>query len=152
SARILHGFFEDFLEGGCEMNWKQRSISIVAMTAVFVLMAGCKSNTQQATNATGDSAQTATGPAASPAGTAVAPAGAPAAASSPTRPAASGSWAAPMPQTRAAAAPAAPAAQTAPAAPAAPPPPSAVDLPVGTELRVRLDDDLGSKISQSGQA
>jgi hypothetical protein len=36
------------------------------------------------------------------------------------------------------------------AAPQAPPPPAAVDLPAGTHLRVRLDEDLGSKISQPG--
>jgi hypothetical protein len=35
--------------------------------------------------------------------------------------------------------------------PQAPPPPSAVDLPAGTHLRVRLDEDLGSKISQPGE-
>ncbi|MGC9223542.1 MAG: hypothetical protein ACP5E2_06425 [Terracidiphilus sp.] len=32
----------------------------------------------------------------------------------------------------------------------APPPPSVVDLPAGTNLSVRLDQDLGSKISQPG--
>lgn len=35
---------------------------------------------------------------------------------------------------------------------AAPPPPAAVDLPAGTDLRVRLDQDLGSKISHSGDS
>ncbi len=39
----------------------------------------------------------------------------------------------------------------APAAPQPPPPPQAVDLPAGTHLRVRLDEDLGSKISQPGE-
>lgn len=38
------------------------------------------------------------------------------------------------------------------AAPQPPPPPAAVDLPAGTEVRVRLDDDLGSKISNPGDA
>ncbi len=38
------------------------------------------------------------------------------------------------------------------AAPATPPPPAAVVIPAGTTLRVRLDDDLGSKISQPGQS
>lgn len=37
-------------------------------------------------------------------------------------------------------------------APQTPPPPAAVNLPSGTELRVRLDSDLGSKISQPGDA
>lgn len=41
--------------------------------------------------------------------------------------------------------PSAPAAQT-------PPPPTVVELPVHTELRVRLDEDLGSKISTPGQS
>ena len=50
--------------------------------------------------------------------------------------------------------PAAPGQTTAPseqaAAPAPPPPPAVVTLPSGTEIRVRLDSDLGSKISQPG--
>ncbi|HVN94328.1 MAG TPA: hypothetical protein VMT38_11555 [Terracidiphilus sp.] len=36
------------------------------------------------------------------------------------------------------------------AAPQTPPPPAAVDLPAGTRIHVRLDQDLGSKISQPG--
>ena len=44
-----------------------------------------------------------------------------------------------------------PAAAGAPA-PQAPPPPAVVELPVGTRLRVRLDQDLGSKISQPGDS
>jgi hypothetical protein len=52
-------------------------------------------------------------------------------------------------------APSAPGQPTAPnsqqaAAPQAPPPPVVVELPAGTEIRVRLDSDLGSKISQPG--
>jgi hypothetical protein len=35
-------------------------------------------------------------------------------------------------------------------APQAPPPPAVVELPAGTTLRIRLDQDLGSKISQPG--
>lgn len=42
-------------------------------------------------------------------------------------------------------------AQNAPAAPQPPPPRAAIDLPPGTRLRVRLDEDLGSKISQTGE-
>jgi hypothetical protein len=34
----------------------------------------------------------------------------------------------------------------------APPPPAVVDLPVGTRLHVRLDQDLGSKISHPGDS
>jgi hypothetical protein len=36
--------------------------------------------------------------------------------------------------------------------PQAPPPPAVVELPTGTRLRVRLDQDLGSKISQPGDS
>lgn len=39
----------------------------------------------------------------------------------------------------------------APAQPAAPPPAARVTVPAGTPIRVRLDEDLGSKISQPGQ-
>ncbi len=42
------------------------------------------------------------------------------------------------------------AAQPGTGAPQGPPPPQVVDLPAGTRLRVRLDQDLGSKISQPG--
>lgn len=42
-------------------------------------------------------------------------------------------------------------AQGAASAPQTPPPPAAVDLPSGTRLRVRLEEDLGSKISQPGE-
>jgi hypothetical protein len=53
--------------------------------------------------------------------------------------------------------PAAPAQSAAPArqqaaAPAPPPPPAVITLPAGTPIRVRLDQDLGSKISQPGDS
>lgn len=38
------------------------------------------------------------------------------------------------------------------ATPQTPPPPTAIDLPADTRLRVRLDQDLGSKISQPGDS
>ena len=38
------------------------------------------------------------------------------------------------------------------AAPATPPPPAVITLPSGTPIRVRLDQDLGSKISQPGDS
>lgn len=38
------------------------------------------------------------------------------------------------------------------AAPATPPPPAVIELPAETSLPVRLDSDLGSQISQPGQA
>lgn len=47
---------------------------------------------------------------------------------------------------------AAPAGQQQAAAPQAPPPPVVIDLPAGTDIRVRLDSDLGSKISQPGDS
>ena len=37
-------------------------------------------------------------------------------------------------------------------APSAPPPPAVVNLPAGTQLRVRLDEDLGSKINRPGDS
>jgi hypothetical protein len=36
--------------------------------------------------------------------------------------------------------------------PSAPPPPATIDLPVGTRIHVRLDQDLGSKISKPGDS
>jgi hypothetical protein len=41
-------------------------------------------------------------------------------------------------------------AQSAAPTPQAPPPPKVIDLPRGAHLRIRLDQDLGSKISQTG--
>ncbi|MGA8529736.1 MAG: hypothetical protein WB622_08480 [Acidobacteriaceae bacterium] len=41
---------------------------------------------------------------------------------------------------------------SAPAEPATPPPAARITIPAGTRLRVRLDEDLGSKISQPGQS
>lgn len=38
----------------------------------------------------------------------------------------------------------------APSQPTEPPPPTQVELPAGTEVRVRLDQDLGSKINNAG--
>ncbi len=40
----------------------------------------------------------------------------------------------------------------APSAPMPPPPPAVVTLPAGSRIRVRLDSDLGSKISQPGDS
>jgi hypothetical protein len=44
------------------------------------------------------------------------------------------------------------ASQPAASTPQAPPPPTVVDLPAGTRIRVRLDQDLGSKISRAGDS
>jgi hypothetical protein len=78
---------------------------------------------------------------------------------SPSQPAAQGSAAAPAstPQSQPPASSAAPAAPNAassatPAQPATPPPPAVVEIPAGTRVRVRLDEAVGSRISQPGQA
>jgi hypothetical protein len=42
--------------------------------------------------------------------------------------------------------------QSAPHQPAPPPPPQVVELPAGTSIRVRLDQELSSKDSQAGQS
>jgi hypothetical protein len=115
------------------------------MLFMFMLVTGCKSgNQQQATNPT-DQTQQDGQPAAN------APAANPPAQTQQSAPVQQ----APAPRPRAATQPAtsqpAPAAtQPSTAAPKTPPAPQAIDLPAGTRIRVRLDEDLGSKISQAG--
>ncbi len=104
---------------------RRTGIFAAAALALTLVAAGCKSSAPT-TSQTADNGQAAT--AAQPA--------AGSAASGSAAPAAAG---------------AAPAASAAPV-PQPPPPPAAVDLPEGTELRVRLDADLGSKISQPGDS
>lgn len=115
-----------------------RTFSIVAHLglAATLILGGCKSNSNANAPAAGQTAQQ---PAADGSQPAAAPAGEPAAASS----------SAPAQATQPGAPVAAP--QRA-AAPAPPPPPAVVNLPEGTQLPVRLDTDLGSAISQAGQA
>ncbi|HVU47045.1 MAG TPA: hypothetical protein VHD85_13025 [Terracidiphilus sp.] len=110
---------------------RRTGILAAAALAMALVVAGCKSSTPATTQPATDNGQaaTATQPGASPA--TGASSGAPASA-----PAAAGP---------------APVSSAAPA-PQAPPPPAAVDLPEGTQLRVRLDEDLGSKISQPGDS
>ncbi len=93
-----------------------------ATLAASLFVAGCKSNNAAPANSSSESQQPAAG-----------------------QPAAD--------QSSSAAAPAAgaPAGQQA-AAPQAPPPPAVITLPSGTPIRVRLDQDLGSKISQPGDS
>jgi len=70
------------------------------------------------------------------------------------QPAAANNPPAPPPDTTAPAQPPASAptqASSAPAPAAAPPPAARVTIPAGTPIRVRLDEDLGSKISQAGE-
>ncbi len=95
---------------------------VAASLAATILLAGCsKSTPQQAVNT----------PAQSP----------PAQANNPPAP----------PPDQSGAAPTSPSAQAPAAPPATAPPPPTVVIPVDTRLRVRLDEDLGSKISQPGQ-
>lgn len=106
------------------MNFHRKHISKAALAAAILLTAaGCKSNNQQAANESQPAANQAQQ--AGPAGD-QGPAGAQGRADR-QRDETSGRR-----------------------APQAPPPPAAVDLPAGTQLRVRLDEDLGSKISQPG--
>ena len=101
--------------------------SATVALAIALSLAGCKSNPAPPANqptATADNSQPAPGQPSSMQPASPAPAGTPATA---------------------------PAGQQA-AAPAPPPPPAVVTLPSGTEIRVRLDTDLGSKISQPGDS
>jgi len=105
------------------MIFHRKSLPIAAMAFLLTLTCdGCKSNTQASSQ--------------------------PSTASSPSQPASSSAPA----SSSSAAAPAASSQQAAAPAPQAPPPPAAVDLAAGTHIRVRLDQDLGSKISQPGDS
>jgi hypothetical protein len=113
------------------MNPYRRSISFAALTLACMLSCnGCKSNSQQASVPATDTSQNPQQQAAAQPGSAPQSGAAPAqsapaqSASAPARPAGS--------------------------APAAPRQPAAIDLPAGTLIPVRLDEDLGSKISQTG--
>lgn len=107
------------------MNPFRRFVPLAALAAACMLSCnGCKSNTQPATSQQANGATTQSPQSAQPAG-----------ATSPGSTAGQPGAAAP---------------QGGAPAPQAPPPPAFVDLPAGTHLRVRLDQDLGSKISQSG--
>lgn len=110
------------------MNFNCRLVSLAALVAACMLSCnGCKSGTQQtgAQQANTPNAQTAQNT--QPGTTAAQPgtaAGQPGTASQPA----------------------------AAAAPQVPPPPKVISLPAGTRLPVRLDQDLGSKISQPGES
>lgn len=109
------------------MNVRHKSAIITSfvLMAVFSL-AGCKQGANQAATqpSTGSPSQTAPNP---------------------QQPASD-------PSSAATSQPGAPSSQQAQSAPQAPPPPAVVNLPAGTRLRVRLDQDLGSKISNSGDS
>jgi hypothetical protein len=110
------------------MNFRTKLAFIPAVTLAFALsMAGCKSSTPPA-NQANSSAQPAS-----------------------SQPSAPDSM---QPSAPAPGSPASqqPGAGQQAAAPQAPPPPVVVELPAGTDIRVRLDDALGSKISQPGDS
>lgn len=104
-----------------------RNLVWFSALAVLCLLTcdGCKSGTQKAANQSSSGAASPPGAAASPGQSS---------ASQPGQPlnAQPGQASAPAPQT--------------------PPPPTVVDLPAGTMVRVRLDQDLGSKISHPGDS
>jgi hypothetical protein len=107
------------------MNSPRIQATVVALSLAAALALGCgKTNTPQATNS-----QSAT--------------------PSPTQPAQANPPAPPPDQSGAATAPSSSQAAPPPSTPA--PPPTLV-IPAGTHLRVRLDEDLGSKISEPGQS
>ena len=139
---------------------RNRNLALLSVLALTFLPAlgGCKkdnppqtsqSQPQQPAAATPDSSQQ---PAAA---NTPAPSSAPAPQSQPAAPASSS---APAPAPAATPAPQQPPAQAAapeptpaPATPPPPPQPTVVTLPKGTLISVRLDQDLGSKISTTGQ-
>ncbi len=138
------------------MNFQRNLLPFAALALASMLSCnGCKSSNQQANNQQPNNPQANTpNPQSSqnpqqvsgPSGSASTPNSAP-------RPSATSTpgtapYSAPSPSPSSAPRSPAPAA----AAPQAPPPPATVDLPAGTQLRVRLDEDLGSKISNAGDS
>jgi hypothetical protein len=128
------------------MNSYRKFVMLAAvMLASTLVFSGCKSSTQQGATQQADAQANSAQPnaAAAPATPSAAPAS-----SAPSQPSA-GQPAPPAQQGpySQAAAPSRP--SPAPAAPAAP---AAIELPAGTAIRVRLDQDLGSKISQPGDS
>ncbi len=125
------------------MNSRLKLFPFAVVTLAFTLaFSGCKSNTQQSDSQSGATQPTATQPDATQpnTSTAAAPSNAPstsAPASRPARSAQQGPYSQVATPARPAAAPAAPA---------------SIELPAGTIIRVRLDQDLGSKISQPGDS
>jgi hypothetical protein len=119
------------------MNLYRRLLPLSAlMLACIISCNGCKSSSQPETSQNPPTSQNPT--TTQPSSGSTAPAGQPAA----------GQPAAGQPGAQSATSPAQPSRSA--SAPQAPPPPTEVTLPAGTELRVRLDQDLGSKISQPG--
>jgi hypothetical protein len=115
------------------MNLFRKSLPAVVLTlACMLAFSGCKSNTQP-TSQQGDAQSSAVQPdAAAPADSSSAPSGASASHA--------GSSAQQGPYSHTASSKSTPSV------------PASIDLPVGTNIRVRLDQDLGSKISQPGES
>jgi hypothetical protein len=107
--------------------------------AITLSFSGCKPNNSSATS---QSAQTAQSPQPSAAGGPATP--------SAGQPPASAPAASPTASVPAAGLPASSNDQADASAPQAPPPPAVIELPASTRLRVRLDSDLGSNLSQPG--
>jgi hypothetical protein len=113
------------------MTTLRKLFSLAALSAACMLSCnGCKSSSEPATSQNAVPAQP---------NSAAAPVPQPTA-----QPAAQQQSSQPAPQ------PARAPIQPTPARPVASAPPAAITLPAGTRLRVRLDEDLGSKISQPG--
>lgn len=117
------------------MTFRRHFSAILPLALVSLLLAtGCgKKNNQQAANANPQTPATQNTPAPPP-DQAGQPAAAPSSSPTATTP------------------PGTPPAQTAAQAPPAAPAPTVLVIPAGTHLRVRLDQDLGSKVSEPGQA
>jgi hypothetical protein len=94
-----------------------------ALTVVVLTLGGCNSNDQQASNQNPDSRQGTAAASSQPS-----PRGSKPRATSPSQPSAA------VPQ------------------PAPPPPPQVVELPAGTEISIRIDQELSSRNSQPGEA
>ena len=144
------------------MDRNRRWIFLTVLTlAATLTLGGCKSHDNSQANNTQQPAQAqpqAAAPAGQPSASqpAAQPAGQPAAASQPAPAAqpeqAEHAQAEPEAQAPAQEPEPAPAPEAQAAAPApAPPQPTVVTLPRGTQISVRLDQDLGSDISQTGQ-
>lgn len=126
------------------MNVEFKKIIPLVTLAIAAALPGCHSSSNPPANASTPQ-PAATQPATDQPAAAQGAAGAPAADGQ----TAAGAPSSPVSTPAAAAAPSAPAVAE---APRTPPPPAVVVLPEGTNLSVRLSDDLGSKINQSGQS
>jgi hypothetical protein len=140
------------------MNFRSQGIFLAAVALAPVLvLGGCKSTSQPASNPQASNQQTTSQQATSPPATSQQPASQPASNPYPQPQQSPRQYSSASP----APAPGAQAGQPgqastnyapAPQTPPPPPTPQVVDLPAGTQIRVRLDEDLGSKISNPGDS